>query len=111
MKKEAGVDSMTLRMAKNPDIIAGVDGASILKIGFAAETESLIENARRKVNAKGLQMIVANDAVRTIGSDDVAATLLFADGREARSLGPLSKEAFARELIAEVVELRRGQPA
>jgi phosphopantothenoylcysteine decarboxylase/phosphopantothenate--cysteine ligase len=111
MKKEAGVDSMTLRMAKNPDIIAGVDGASILKIGFAAETESLIENARGKLSAKGLRMIVANDAVRTIGSDDVAATLIFANGREARSLGPLSKEAFARELIAEVVKLRRGQPA
>jgi phosphopantothenoylcysteine decarboxylase/phosphopantothenate--cysteine ligase len=98
-------------MTKNPDIIAGVDGEQIVKIGFAAETQSLLENASGKLTAKGLDMIVANDAVATIGSERVRATLLFADGRESRNLDNMSKEAFARELVGEIVRLCEGRAA
>jgi phosphopantothenoylcysteine decarboxylase/phosphopantothenate--cysteine ligase len=111
LKKDPASDELVIRMTKNPDIIAGVDRDEILKIGFAAETQSLMENASGKLAAKGLDMIVANDAVATIGSDRVRATLLFADGREPRALDDLGKDAFARELLAEIVRLRRGRPA
>lgn len=108
IKKEAGSEEMTIRMVKNPDIIAGVDGDAIVKIGFAAETESLLENAQAKVRSKGLRMIVANDAVRTIGSDRVAATFLYSDGRDPRSLEEMDKASFARELIGEIAHLCAG---
>lgn len=108
IKKQAGSEEMTIRMVKNPDIIAGVDGDAIVKIGFAAETESLLENAQAKVRSKGLRMIVANDAVRTIGSDRVAATLIYADGREPRPLEEMDKGSFARELIGEIARMCDG---
>lgn len=109
LKKVPGIDTMDIVMVKNPDIIAGVDGSSIIKIGFAAETEDLVAHAREKLAAKSLRMIVANDAVSTIGSDRVSATLLFADDRAPRTLDDLSKSAFARELIAEIARLCEGR--
>ena len=109
LKKDPASDEIVIRMAKNPDIIAGVDPVEVVKIGFAAETESLLENASGKLAAKGLHMIVANDAVATIGSDRVRATLLFADGREPRALDDMAKDAFARELVAEIGRLCEGR--
>jgi phosphopantothenoylcysteine decarboxylase/phosphopantothenate--cysteine ligase len=111
LKKDPARDELVIRMTKNPDIIAGVDRAEIVKVGFAAETQSLLENASGKLAAKGLDMIVANDAVATIGSDRVRATLLFADGREPRALDDMSKGAFARELVGEITRLVEGRPA
>jgi len=102
IKKQPGQESLTVELARNPDIIAGVDGTVIVKVGFAAETEALLANAQGKLEAKDLAMIVANDAVRTIGSDQAQATLLFRDGRPARELSRMPKEAMARQIIAEL---------
>lgn len=60
LKKLPGQESMTLEMAKNPDILASLPGGGI-RVGFAAETENLAENARQKLASKRLDMIVAND--------------------------------------------------
>ena len=105
VKKRAGEDRLTLRLVKNPDIIAGVNGASVLKIGFAAETEDLLEHAAEKLDGKDLAMIVANDAVSTIGQDRVRATLLFRDGRDPVQLPELNKDEAARCIVAEVPAL------
>ena len=51
---------LTIEMVKTPDIISEVKG-KFLKIGFAAETEDLIANAKKKLTNKALDMIVAND--------------------------------------------------
>ncbi len=62
IKKSRDTVSLTLR--KNPDIVAAAaarKGPRIV-VGFAVETESLLENARRKLARKGLDLIVANDA-------------------------------------------------
>ncbi len=105
LKKDPSSDELVIRMTKNPDIIAGVSGDDIVKVGFAAETESLLDHAARKLEVKGLDMIVANDAVATIGSDRVAATLLIRDGGEPRVLPEMDKGAFARELILQIGRL------
>ena len=105
LKKQPGQESLTLELVRNPDIIAGVDGRRLVKVGFAAETEHLVDNAAAKLVTKDLAMIVANDAVRTIGSDRVQATLLFRDGREPVVLDDMPKEALARRIIAEVRDL------
>ena len=47
-------------MVQNPDILAGIEGPSV-RVGFAAESQDLLENARGKLLAKRLDMIVAND--------------------------------------------------
>lgn len=98
LKKEAQGDGMTIALDRNPDIIAGVARPGLLKIGFAAETERLVEHAASKLAAKGLAMIVANDAVGTIGSDESTATLLYADGGSEQP-GPLAKEELAGVIL------------
>jgi phosphopantothenoylcysteine decarboxylase/phosphopantothenate--cysteine ligase len=104
LKKTAGEEYLDLRLVRNPDIVASIDRANLLKIGFAAETEDLLENAARKLNAKGLAMIVANDAESTIGASTSTATILTADGG-IMALPTMSKEALAVEIVAMTADL------
>lgn len=104
IKKGPGTDAPTISLARNPDILAGVERDGLTKIGFAAETDDLIENASGKLVSKGLAMIVANDAVATIGSEQSQATLLFRDGSR-EHLPVLSKAELARVIVDRVVGL------
>jgi phosphopantothenoylcysteine decarboxylase/phosphopantothenate--cysteine ligase len=79
-KIKKGEGGLTIELVKNPDIVAAIDRPGLIKIGFAAETNDLLANARGKLAAKGLALIVANDAVSSIGADDSAVTLLSTDG-------------------------------
>ncbi|MBS9403066.1 bifunctional phosphopantothenoylcysteine decarboxylase/phosphopantothenate--cysteine ligase CoaBC [Halomonas sp. TRM85114] len=90
IKKREDDEGLTLRLVKNPDIIAGVaarrpdDGPWPLVVGFAAETRELETYARDKLLRKKLDMIVANDVSRAgggFGADDNAALLLWREGR------------------------------
>jgi phosphopantothenoylcysteine decarboxylase/phosphopantothenate--cysteine ligase len=59
--KREKADELTLRLVRNPDILAGLRDRPVFKIGFAAETDDLLENAKGKLARKGAQMFVAND--------------------------------------------------
>lgn len=110
LKKQPNQEFMDLRLVRNPDILASLDRPNLLKIGFAAETEDLVENAARKLAAKGLAMIVANDAESTIGAPTSAATILTADGN-VTTLPAMSKFALAAEIIGIVADLlNRARP-
>jgi phosphopantothenoylcysteine decarboxylase/phosphopantothenate--cysteine ligase len=64
IKKVAGEGPPSLKMVENPDILAGIGHhphRPCLVIGFAAETNDLLENARAKLKRKGADLIVAND--------------------------------------------------
>ena len=65
MKKVEGQDRLTIEMQKTPDILAQVSDLPGIKVGFAAETEDLLNNARAKLEGKKLDMIVANDVSAT----------------------------------------------
>lgn len=65
MKKVEGQDRLTIEMQKTPDILAQVSSLPGIKVGFAAETEDLLNNARAKLESKKLDMIVANDVSAT----------------------------------------------
>jgi phosphopantothenoylcysteine decarboxylase / phosphopantothenate---cysteine ligase len=104
IKKTAGNDRLCIELARNPDIVASVDRPGLVKIGFAAETDDLVENARRKIAAKGLNLIVANDAEATIGSRTSTAVLLTADGGT-ESLPELPKEALATVIVERLTDL------
>ena len=59
--KKDGSESWTIELTKNPDIVAEAQGDHLIKVGFAAESEELVANARAKLANKGLHLIVAND--------------------------------------------------
>ncbi|MDW7746053.1 bifunctional phosphopantothenoylcysteine decarboxylase/phosphopantothenate--cysteine ligase CoaBC [Halomonas sp.] len=108
IKKVEGEEGLTLRLVKNPDIIASVatlpQAQRPLVVGFAAETRDLEAYARDKLTRKGLDMIVANDVARAglgFGSDDNAALLLWREGdREgSESLAPQPKAQLALAVV------------
>ena len=81
---------------------------SPLIVGFAAETDHLVQNARAKLNSKGLDMIVANDVTRPdsgFDADTNRVTLVFPNGKP-RALEPMSKQDVANRILDEVVRLR-----
>jgi phosphopantothenoylcysteine decarboxylase/phosphopantothenate--cysteine ligase len=104
IKKESSSNTLDLHLVQNPDILAGVDQPDLLKIGFAAETDDLLENAARKLSRKGLAMLVANDAVETIGAPDSRAWLLFPGGR-IDELPRMGKDQVACRIVEEIGRL------
>ena len=79
-------------------------------VGFAAETENLIDGAREKLRSKNLDLIVANDVSRSdagIDSDRNAGHLLFPDGRDVE-LPVMAKLAFAHRILDALVQERGG---
>jgi len=75
-------------------------------VGFAAETNDLIANARGKLERKRLDMIVANPVPQTFGSDNVKATLISQNGDEL-DLPPTTKENLATTIFDQVEILLR----
>lgn len=97
-------EALELRLVETPDILASISRPGLVRVGFAAETDDLLANARTKLARKGLDLIVANDAARTIGAIDADLTLLYADGRRTEP-GRLSKEDAAACVIEAVAGL------
>ena len=78
-------------------------------VGFAAETDHLLENAAAKLHAKCLDLMVANDVSQEGAGFDVdtnIVTMLFPDGRK-KALEKMSKPDVANRVLDEVVELRK----
>jgi phosphopantothenoylcysteine decarboxylase/phosphopantothenate--cysteine ligase len=103
--KKRGSAPPALILSENPDILAGV-GASKqrpkLLIGFAAETENLLDNAKKKRNRKGADWIIANNVTDTgdggvMGGDLNEVHIVSSAGIE--KLAEMPKEDVARELI------------
>ena len=111
IKKQAG-EGITLELVENPDIAAAVGAAKRpgqTLVGFAAETEHLLDNARRKLDKKNLDMIVANDVSRPgagFNVDTNIATLLTRSGAVECPLQ--SKQALAERILDEIMALRNA---
>ena len=100
--KKEGDDGLTLEMVQNPDILKFVAGRKEkpFTVGFAAETGSLIEHAKQKLQKKKLDMIIANNvADPNIGfnSDNNQTIVLTATAKH--ELPMMSKTELARQLI------------
>ncbi|HEX8162127.1 MAG TPA: bifunctional phosphopantothenoylcysteine decarboxylase/phosphopantothenate--cysteine ligase CoaBC [Pyrinomonadaceae bacterium] len=104
--------ALTLELVRTPDILASVAAArraGQLVIGFAAESEDVIEHARRKLADKRLDAIVANDVTREGAGFDAetnAVTIISADRPEAVGLPLMSKLEAAHKILDEVARLR-----
>jgi phosphopantothenoylcysteine decarboxylase/phosphopantothenate--cysteine ligase len=110
-KSKDGLPSLSL--VENPDILATVahlkDGRPKLVIGFAAETEHVIEHAKAKLRRKGCDWIVANDVSPqsgVMGGDRNTVHLVTDNGVE--SWPSQSKEDVARALVTRVAEALGG---
>jgi phosphopantothenoylcysteine decarboxylase / phosphopantothenate---cysteine ligase len=105
-------DVQTLELVRNPDILAELGqrkGKRVL-VGFAAETEELLTNAQKKVQAKHLDMIVANE-VGHAGSgfqSDANQVLILHDNGRIEDLPLMSKQQLAHEILTRVAERLRG---
>ncbi|MDG2035019.1 MAG: bifunctional phosphopantothenoylcysteine decarboxylase/phosphopantothenate--cysteine ligase CoaBC [Pseudomonadales bacterium] len=102
IKKTSDIDTMTIDTVKNPDILASVANAESapFTVGFAAETEDLIQHARDKLTRKGINMIVVNDVSREdigFASDNNEVTVISA--AETISIDKCDKQHLARHLI------------
>jgi phosphopantothenoylcysteine decarboxylase / phosphopantothenate---cysteine ligase len=104
VKKSQAGESLNTEFVANPDILASAQGNGLLKIGFAAETSNLIENAWAKIGQKGLDLIIANDAQSSIGSRDTTVTLVWPNG-SIESLPRMRKEELAEILICRITDL------
>jgi phosphopantothenoylcysteine decarboxylase/phosphopantothenate--cysteine ligase len=102
LKKQTGSDEMTLTLIKNPDIVAWVAEQSDkpFVVGFAAETQNVVEYAREKLQRKGLDMICANQVGESQGfeQNDNALTLITATEESELSLS--SKKHQAMNLLS-----------
>lgn len=111
-KVKKSEDVQLLELVRNPDILAELGqrkGKRVL-VGFAAETEDLLTNAQKKVQAKHLDMIVANDVGQEgIGfrSEENKVVILYDDGR-IEDLPRMSKQRLAHEILTRVVDRLRS---
>ena len=58
--KKVGANTLNLELTKTEDVIASINGSKLIKVGFAAETENLVQNAKIKLKEKNLDFVVAN---------------------------------------------------
>jgi phosphopantothenoylcysteine decarboxylase/phosphopantothenate--cysteine ligase len=103
-------EPMTLRLEPTPDILAEAAQAKgdRLIVGFAAETDQVADNARKKLAAKNADLIVANDVTAEgagFDHDTNIVTLFSRDGRDL-ALPKLSKSEVAQRILDEVLRLR-----
>ena len=101
IKKHGG--KILLELVENEDFLLELPD-NIVKVGFAAETEDLVENARKKLEGKGLDFICANDVTAPdagFGVDTNRVTILRATGKR-EELPLMSKHALAHEIMNRV---------
>jgi phosphopantothenoylcysteine decarboxylase/phosphopantothenate--cysteine ligase len=108
-KVKRGAEGLLLKLVPNPDL--SLETASFpthrppVRVGFAAETQDVLEAAQTKLVRKQLDLIVANDvSTNVFGSETNEVTLIWADGRT-QSVERLPKPAVAEQILDAIVEL------
>lgn len=106
IKKGADKTPPTLKLIENPDIlhtISNHQNRPALVVGFAAETENLIENAKAKLTNKSCDWILANNVAETeiFGSDQNHVYLV--TNTETTEWPKANKETIARDLVQEII--------
>ena len=115
IKKEGKKVAPTFELTENPDILAAV--AALPRppycVGFAAESENLLEHARAKLQRKRVPMIVGNLGPATFGSDDNSLLLVDAQGHRALPAdgSRVDKLTLARALVREIAQRLSSQSA
>ena len=111
-KEEKVGETRTIEMIRTPDILMGTKGiGSCVRVGFAAQTHNLRDNAVRKLERKGLDFIVANpigSAHAGFGAETNEGMIITKGGKET-VVSSCSKTSFAETILDELeVHLKRG---
>ncbi|MBD5402954.1 bifunctional phosphopantothenoylcysteine decarboxylase/phosphopantothenate--cysteine ligase CoaBC [bacterium] len=106
--KKSSDDTLTLEFIKNPDILKELceKKSNQIIVGFCAESENLLENAKEKISKKGCDFLVANDISRNdigFASDDNEVTILSGSG-ECKKFSKASKATIARQILEYINE-------
>jgi phosphopantothenoylcysteine decarboxylase / phosphopantothenate---cysteine ligase len=107
MKKQEGGAPPELKFEQNPDILATVAATTSLSgwpycVGFAAESENLLEYGAIKREKKGIPLLVGNIGPHTFGQDDNSIVLFDDSGHTVLPTAP--KLALARQLVSEIAK-------
>ena len=110
LKKKDG--DFSIPLDRNPDMLAGLgrDKGNRLLVGFATETENVLQNAERKLRSKNLDMIVANDVTQEgagFAGDTNIVTLLDRTGQQ-EPLPLMSKDAVAHAVYDRLLALKKS---
>lgn len=110
IKKRALAAAHAIELAKNPDILAELgaarEGARPLLVGFAAETENLVAEARAKLADKRCDLVVANDVSQADAGFSVETNrVVLVEAGGERELPLMSKDEVAHAILDRVVEL------
>jgi len=108
-KIKKGEARLTLELECTPDILGTVRG-KLIKVGFAAESSNLVENARHKLKQKGLDLIVANDITASdsgFGADSNRVTIIDREGK-IDNLPLMPKREVADKVLDKVAALLGG---
>jgi phosphopantothenoylcysteine decarboxylase/phosphopantothenate--cysteine ligase len=111
--KKTNQDFLTLELEKTPDILSNVSSnrhTGLLVVGFAAETNDVVEYARSKMEKKNLDLVVANDITQKgagFNADTNIATILRRGSSENIEIPLMSKREMADKILDEVVKLRK----
>ncbi|MGB2798691.1 MAG: bifunctional phosphopantothenoylcysteine decarboxylase/phosphopantothenate--cysteine ligase CoaBC [Dehalococcoidia bacterium] len=99
-------ETITLELVENPDILGAV-GSDLIRVGFAAESENVVENATDKLKRKNLDLIAANDITATDSGFDVDTNKVVLIDRDGNvdDLPLMSKYEVASRILDKVVEL------
>ena len=82
--KKGSADTLSLELTRTPDAVAAIGYEGLVKVGFAAETDDVEQNASAKIALKGLHFIAANDVTDPgsgFGSDTNRVVLIDREGR------------------------------
>ncbi|HEY0582631.1 MAG TPA: phosphopantothenoylcysteine decarboxylase, partial [Chloroflexota bacterium] len=108
-KVKRGEHALDLRLVPNPDLLAATaplhGERRPIRVGFAAETQDLVDHATEKLARKSLDLIVANDVSGDVfGSEHNAVSLLWSDGRR-QDIERLLKTQIAERVLDAVAAL------
>lgn len=104
--KKTSSDTISLELVKNPDILKSLAGAKAKIVGFCAESENLIENAKAKIQNKGCDYLVANDISRKdIGfSSDLNEVYILDKNLNICHIEKDTKTNIARRILEKIFE-------
>jgi len=106
-------ESITLNLERTPDVLSQVAASranGMLVVGFAAETENVVENAKEKLRSKKLDAIVANDVSREDSGFDTATNqITIITGDQVVELPVMSKGEAADRILDAIVGIRQSR--
>ncbi|HSK70079.1 MAG TPA: bifunctional phosphopantothenoylcysteine decarboxylase/phosphopantothenate--cysteine ligase CoaBC [Pyrinomonadaceae bacterium] len=113
IKIKKSAETLTLELEKTPDILSNVSNNrhdGLLVVGFAAETNDVVNYAKSKMEKKNLDLVVANDITKDgagFDSDTNIATILIKGGSQEIQLQQMPKQEMANKILDEILKFRQ----